>query len=115
MLKQRILTAIALLLVFSGAIFFFGEKGTNLLFSLGLFVALRELFALTIKPEKTLGTAFGILTVVQNIGSTVAPYAVGYLNDNTVAQQGYFWSEIFFIGVSILTFLCDIVLWYYDN
>lgn len=61
MLKQRILTAIVLVAVFSGVIFFFGEKGTRILFSLGLFVALRELFALTIKPEKTLGAIIAIL------------------------------------------------------
>jgi uncharacterized membrane protein len=37
-------------------------------------------------PEKTLGTAFGILAVVQNIVGSVSPYVVGYLNDNTTAQ-----------------------------
>ncbi|MFT4607730.1 MAG: phosphatidate cytidylyltransferase [Chitinophagales bacterium] len=61
MLKQRILTAIVLALVFAGTILFAGNVGASFLFSLALFVAVRELFALTIKPEKTLGTIIAIL------------------------------------------------------
>ena len=61
MLKQRILTAIALALVFSSTIFFFGEYGSNILFSAGLFISIRELFALTIKPEKSLRTIISVL------------------------------------------------------
>jgi CDP-diglyceride synthetase len=61
MLKHRILTAIVLALVFASTIFFFGDYGSNVLFSIGLFVAIRELFALTIMPEKTLGIIISIL------------------------------------------------------
>jgi len=61
MLKQRILTAIVLALVFVGTILFAGNAGASFLFSLALFVAARELFALTIKPENTLGIIIAIL------------------------------------------------------
>jgi len=61
MLKQRILTAIVLALVFAGTILFAGNAGAGLLFTLALFVAVRELLALTVKPEKTLGIIIAIL------------------------------------------------------
>jgi MFS family permease len=66
-------------------------------------------------PEKTFGTAYGLLAVIQNVGSTVAPYIVGYINDSTTTQHGYFWSEIFFIAVSLLALASDSVIWYYDR
>ena len=61
MLKERILTAIVLALVFAGTILFAGNAGASLLFSLALFVAVRELLALTVKPEKTLGIIVALL------------------------------------------------------
>lgn len=61
MLKQRILTATFLALVFVNTILYAGNAGASILFSLALFVAVRELFALTIKPEETLGIIIAIL------------------------------------------------------
>lgn len=61
MLKQRILTAIVLALVFTGTILFTGNAGASLLFSLALFVAARELLTLTVKPEKTLAIIIALL------------------------------------------------------
>ena len=66
-------------------------------------------------PERTFGTAYGMLSVINNSGSTVAPYIVGYINDNTSAQHGFFWCEIFFICVSILAFISNCFIWYYDR
>lgn len=65
MLKQRILTAIVLALVFAGTILFAGNAGASLLFSGALFVAARELIALTLNPEKkqfiVIATVFSVL------------------------------------------------------
>ncbi|MFT5657280.1 MAG: phosphatidate cytidylyltransferase [Gammaproteobacteria bacterium] len=60
MLKQRVLTAIVLALVFAGTILFAGNAGASLLFSLALFVAVRELLALTVKPGENLGIAIAL-------------------------------------------------------
>lgn len=61
MLKQRILTAIVLVLVLAGTILFAGDAGVSLLFSLALFVAVSELLALTTKPEKMLEIIIALL------------------------------------------------------
>lgn len=50
MLKQRIITALILAVVFIGTIVFAETRWVSLLFSLVLFVAAREMLALTLKP-----------------------------------------------------------------
>mmetsp|Transcript_2116 Transcript_2116/g.5231 ORF Transcript_2116/g.5231 Transcript_2116/m.5231 type:complete len:112 (+) Transcript_2116:1009-1344(+) len=40
---------------------------------------------------KTIGTAFGVATAVQNFGLAVGPLIVGGLIDGTSLQDGYFW------------------------
>jgi phosphatidate cytidylyltransferase len=50
MLKQRIITALILALVFVGTIVFAETRWVGLLFSLVLFAAAREMLALTLKP-----------------------------------------------------------------
>jgi phosphatidate cytidylyltransferase len=61
MLKQRILTAIVMALVLVATIVFTGNAGASILFALALFVAARELFALTTKSENTLCILIAIL------------------------------------------------------
>jgi hypothetical protein len=56
---------------------------------------------------KTVGTAFGVATAVQNFGLAVGPLIVGGLIDGTSLQDGYFWvrvtqASIFFIMMGSL-------------
>jgi len=60
--------------------------------------------------EHQLGTAYGLITAVQNFGLAITPVLVGLIWD---ATNGYFWVEIFFscvafIGV-ILGFALNVV------
>lgn len=49
--------------------------------------------------EKFLGTAFGILTVIQNLGTAVIPPLDGVIKDQTAdINGGYTWVEVFFVS-----------------
>lgn len=64
---------------------------------------------------RTVGTAYGICTAVQNIGLVVAPTLVGLIKENTKDNMyGYFWVLIFFIGVNVVGFVCNFYLYYID-
>ena len=63
---------------------------------------------------KTIGTAFGVATSVQNLGLAVGPLLVGYINENTTKDHGYYWVSFFFIimglvgvGSAILIYIND--------
>jgi len=60
---------------------------------------------------RALGTAFGIVTACQNAMLVVAPLLVGYIHDNTTGDgTGYFWTEIFLIGIAVCGWLCNLVV-----
>ena len=57
-----------------------------------------------IVDKKALGTAFGIVNVFENIGTVVAPPILGWIETNTKNHMhGYFWVEIFFVAVAIIS------------
>jgi MFS family permease len=63
----------------------------------------------------TVGTAFGITTAIQNIGLVLAPSIVGEIKDRTVhIDHGYFWIQVFFIGLNVLGFFCNAYLYFLD-
>ena len=64
-------------------------------------------------PERTVGTAFGIVNAVQNIGLTVAPPFVGYLVDEN-NREGYHNMMLFFVAISVLAFISNIALYVAD-
>lgn len=64
---------------------------------------------------KVVGTAFGIITSIQNIGLAVGPLIVGAIVENTERKSGYFYMSIFFIIVSCLCVLINITLFFYDR
>lgn len=64
MLKQRIITALALAIVFAGAIMFADHRWVVVLFAVALFVAGYELVTLTLKPGVNLGLAIAIVFAV---------------------------------------------------
>jgi MFS family permease len=65
-------------------------------------------------PEQ-LGTAFGLLTAVQQAGVFVANIAAGYVNDQYAASAtnpgGYTAMLWLFGGLSALAFVCAAILW----
>jgi len=65
---------------------------------------------------RTLGTAFGICTVFQNLGTVIAPPIMGMIQDATPEYgHGFFFVEVFFTAVSVLAFLFNLLAWYYDK
>lgn len=58
----------------------------------------------TVMP-RTVGTAFGTCTAVQNIGLVIAPYVVGKLETNTTKGEGFFYPLLVisvFAGIGLL-------------
>ena len=65
---------------------------------------------------RLLGTAFGICTTFQNLGTLVAPPILGWIQVQTEDYQyGYGWVEIFFIIVSGLAFVFNCIVNLYDK
>lgn len=62
--------------------------------------------------EKAVGTAYGIVSALQNLMLTIIPIALGAIHDSTESNKhGYFWTEITLAGVV----LCGILVttWIY--
>jgi len=66
--------------------------------------------AALIIPEYQLGTAYGIMQALQNLGTALIVMAAGSISDNF----GYTWLEIFFLGWLVLSLLMIICIWIYD-
>lgn len=66
-------------------------------------------------PAKSVGTAFGLATSIQNIGLVVAPTIVGIIKDRTkTVGHGYFWVFAFFIGINLVGLLLNMSLYFID-
>jgi len=70
-------------------------------------------------PPEHLGTAYGLMTALQNAGLTGANLAAGYLNDvngASAANPGGYAPMLWFFGsLSLVAFLCTLVLWLLDQ
>lgn len=65
---------------------------------------------------KTVGTAFGFCTAIQNAGMAIAPTIIGSIidatkNDNTF---GYFWASAFWVGICIISIALNTLLYFED-
>jgi MFS family permease len=73
---------------------------------------------LVVKPFM-LGTAFGLVTSVQQIGLTIAPYVVGVLLHDSMSAEyphyGFVNEQLFLASLAFLGFLCNIWLYYDDK
>ena len=71
------------------------------------------------EPPEHLGTAYGLMTALQNAGLTGANLAAGYLNDvngASAANPGGYAPMLWFFGsLSLVAFLCTLVLWLLDR
>jgi len=70
-------------------------------------------------PPEHLGTAYGLMTTLQNAGLFGANVIAGYLNDTSGASaanpEGYTPMLWFFGLLSLVAFLCTLVLWWLDH
>ena len=65
--------------------------------------------------NEILGTAFGLITSVQNGGMALGPVIIGSIIKNTTyIKDGYFWMSWFFIIIGVICVVIQIILWYYD-
>ncbi|CAG9327828.1 im:7160594_2 [Blepharisma stoltei] len=64
---------------------------------------------LVVEP-KTVGSAFGIVTAIQNFGLAFGPMVVGAIHDNSSGEDGYLWVSFFFIIMGILGVITAIIL-----
>jgi len=64
-------------------------------------------------PPKAIGTAYGLTTAIQNIGLTISPLLASQTM-RTSRKDGYFWTMIYYMTLSILG--CIINVWlYFDD
>jgi len=64
---------------------------------------------------KTVGTAFGLTTAVQNIGLGFSPLIVGAIIDNTSKDHGYFWASVFFACCGVVGMITGFFILCIDN
>lgn len=63
---------------------------------------------------QTVGTAFGICMAIQNIGMAGGPLVVNYIKQHTERDFGYFWANIFYLGINITGLILHIALYFVD-
>ena len=70
-------------------------------------------------PPEHLGTAYGLMTTLQNFGLFAANLIAGYLNDansaSAVNPGGYSPMLMFFALLSLAAFVCSVLLWLRDR
>lgn len=64
---------------------------------------------------KTVGTAFGLTTAVQNFGLCIAPLIVGAIADSTHAKHGFMWVSVFFSVCAAIGILTGLMILCLDN
>ena len=65
-------------------------------------------------PSYYLGTAFGIVFAASNAGLVIGPLVVGFLQENTTEQGGFFWVSIFLIFQGTVGLMAAVVIYVYD-
>merc|ERR1712038_1691729 len=66
--------------------------------------------AALIIPEHQLGTAYGFMQAIQNLGLALCAMLAGLIVD----MFGYIWLEIFFVFWLVIAMLCTIAIWFID-
>lgn len=51
---------------------------------------------------KTIGTAFGVATSIQNLGLGVGPLIVGIIKEGSTKYDGYYWVTFFFVCMGLI-------------
>jgi len=61
-------------------------------------------------PEYQLGTAYGLIQAIQNLGTALITMAAGTIAD----EYGYYYLEIFFIGWLVVSLVSTLFIWLSD-
>ncbi len=66
--------------------------------------------------EKFHGTAYGLMSCVQNFSLVVSPMLIGFIHDRTEDDYyfGYFWVGVFYMGMGACSFLLLCCIIKYD-
>ena len=59
--------------------------------------------------QKTLGSAFGIVNVAENLGTIIAPPIMGRIEKTTTRDHGFFWVQIFLTACSVLSLVFNLL------
>jgi len=67
-------------------------------------------------PTRTMGSAFGLTTAVQNMGLVIAPLGVSFLEDGTKSDTnlGFFWPLALLASFSFCGFCVNLWLYFDD-
>lgn len=60
--------------------------------------------------EKVLGSAYGISITMINVALSISPSIIGYLQDNTSREFGYYWVMCYFAGMNVLGLILHLII-----
>lgn len=64
---------------------------------------------------KYIGTAYGVLSCIQNLGCTIMPPLLGFIHDMSLkVDHGYFWTELALIVFSLISLMMKYKLYRWD-
>ena len=64
---------------------------------------------------KAIGTAYGVVTSIENFGLGVGPLLVGFIKESTSKEYGYYWVSFFFVMIGLIAILSGILLFINDK
>lgn len=64
--------------------------------------------------EQVSGTAFGLVYSVENLALVVVPIVVGFIQENTQRDKGYFWVNGFLATLSVFGLACASLVYFID-
>ena len=77
--------------------------------SLGLYIIIQQSCMPFVVSSEMLGTSLGMVAIFQNLGLMLLAVFFGMIHDNTLNyHQGYFWSMLTFLILSIISFFLKI-------
>lgn len=95
----------------------YGEVGALILIGVGISIYAAALWPCIpyVVEAKTVGTAFGICTALQNAGLAIVPTICGLINDNTQSKDyGYFYESLFWACLTSISLTLSIILYIWD-
>jgi len=96
----------------------FSELGPLILVGIGYSIYAAALWGSIpyVVESRTVGTAFGFCTAIQNAGMAIAPTIVGAIIDATEndSSKGYFWPSVFWACICIVGIFLNVWLYIED-
>ena len=64
--------------------------------------------------KNIIGTAFGVAYCFSNMGLVIVPICIGYIQENTTKEHGYFWVSCFLAMLGIIGLFAAIFIFIFD-